>query len=190
MLSSITPLGQRSRGGSWLRTVVSFILGAAAAGTLVFGGLALIGRGLGFPLAGPLAILLVVAVSAVLELTRIEPVGLRRQVDEDWLGAYRDWVVGFGFGAQLGSGIATIVTTWAVWALLGLAPFLSVTTAILIGLGFSLGRSALLVRSGSIDTAGDLATTMRRFALFEGASRMILMAGYLIVVGVGWLNWQ
>ena len=40
----------------------------------------------------------------------------RRQVNEDWMGRYRGWVYGGAFGAQLGSGVATIVTSAAVYA--------------------------------------------------------------------------
>ena len=40
----------------------------------------------------------------------------RRQVNEDWMGRYRGWVYGVAFGAQLGTGVATIVTSAAVYA--------------------------------------------------------------------------
>ena len=32
---------------------------------------------------------------------------VQRQVNEDWLVEFRGWVYGFGFGAQLGAGVAT-----------------------------------------------------------------------------------
>ena len=40
----------------------------------------------------------------------------RRQVDEAWLGRYRGWVYGAGFGVQLGLGVVTIVTSATVYA--------------------------------------------------------------------------
>jgi hypothetical protein len=40
---------------------------------------------------------------------------VRRQVNEDWMQRYRGWVYGVAYGAQLGVGIATIVTTAAVY---------------------------------------------------------------------------
>jgi hypothetical protein len=40
----------------------------------------------------------------------------QRQVDEQWLGRYRGWVYGLGFGAQLGFGVVTIITSATVYA--------------------------------------------------------------------------
>ena len=48
---------------------------------------------------------------------RLGGVGLpsmRRQVNEEWLNRYRGWVYGLGFGAQVGTGVLTIVTISAV----------------------------------------------------------------------------
>ena len=47
--------------------------------------------------------------------------GPRRQVDERWLHRYRGWVYGAGFGVQLGLGVATVVTTSAVYVMLAAA---------------------------------------------------------------------
>src|SRR5213080_2807837 len=98
MLTSITPLGERGRGSRWAATIVALALGSALAGAA--GGLAAGAAGValdlgigGDPLPGP-----------------------RRQVNEQWLGAYRGWVYGIGFGLQLGLGVATIVSASAVYA--------------------------------------------------------------------------
>ena len=45
----------------------------------------------------------------------------RRQVDEAWIGRYRGWVVGVGFGAQLGFGLVTIITSSTTYAVVVLA---------------------------------------------------------------------
>ena len=44
-----------------------------------------------------------------------------RQVDERWLGTYRGWVYGAGFGFQLGLGIATIIPAAVTYAMLAAA---------------------------------------------------------------------
>ena len=42
------------------------------------------------------------------------PPFLHRQVDDDWLSAYRPWVYGVGFGWQIGAGVTTYTMTAAV----------------------------------------------------------------------------
>ena len=52
--------------------------------------------------------------AGILDLSRLTPWTPRRQVNEDWIGRYRGWVYGAGFGAQLGLGFAVFVMTCAV----------------------------------------------------------------------------
>ena len=40
----------------------------------------------------------------------------RRQVNEDWMARYRGWVYGVAYGAQLSVGVATVVTSAAIYA--------------------------------------------------------------------------
>ena len=44
-----------------------------------------------------------------------------RQVNEDWFGAYRRWVYASGFGWQIGVGLATYITTAAVYLTIAVA---------------------------------------------------------------------
>ncbi len=127
MLASITPLGERGRQSKWAITVSAFVIGATLAGA-GFG--ALLGAG-GEIAAGSaswrvrLAVLsaaLVVAV--VLDVAPGRVPGPRRQVNERWLDEFRGWVYGLGFGAQLGIGVTTIVTSAATYVAL-LAAFLT-----------------------------------------------------------------
>ena len=113
MLSSITPLGQRGRGMSWARTVVAFWIGAIAGGAIVFGLIGLVGSLLRVPSLNPWYSMLVLLAAAGLDLLGVKAPGPHRQVDEDWLGRYRDWVVGLGFGVQLGAGFVTIIPSFA-----------------------------------------------------------------------------
>jgi len=119
MLASITPLGERGRHSRWGITVTAFLLGATiAAGALgAFAGelgALLLPRSVG--LGDRLAALAAVGLLAAVLDARGERVpGPRRQVNEDWLRAFRGWVYGLGYGAQLGFGITTVVSSAALY---------------------------------------------------------------------------
>jgi hypothetical protein len=120
MLASITPLGERGRHSHWPVTVSAFIAGATGSGALAgalaggVGSLALNRLGLDARLAVlAVATLVAIALDAV---TRVP--GPRRQVDERWLHEFRGWVYGVGYGAQLGVGVATVVSSAATYVAL------------------------------------------------------------------------
>jgi hypothetical protein len=150
MLASITPLGERGRGRRWGVTVVAHLVGAVLSGGAIGGLLGLVAaapvRTLGSP--ARLGSLAIAAAAGVVLDTRVG--GLRlptpvRQVNEEWMSRYRGWVYGFGFGIQLGSGVATIVTTSAVYVML-VAAGLSGRA----GAGAAIGATFGLVRGATI----------------------------------------
>jgi hypothetical protein len=55
------------------------------------------------------------AVAAVVEWRAARVPGPRRQVNERWLDEFRGWVYGAGFGAQLGLGVTTVVSSAATY---------------------------------------------------------------------------
>ncbi len=185
MLSSITPLGQRGRSGSWWVSVLAFGVGALAAGAATYSLFGLAGEVIGLDDDVLWVAWVAIAVALLLDAARVRPPGPRRQVNEDWLGTYRDWVVGLGFGLQLGTGIATYVTVWAVWALLLSTMVVGLPAAVLMGVMFGFGRSVLLVRTAGVETAGDLTRSMRVFAGFESRARSLTYAGYSLVLIFG-----
>lgn len=188
MLSSITPLGQRGRGGSWSRTVVAFWIGAMGSGAVVFGILGAIGSLLGVPRLNPWYSVLVLAAAGGLDLMKVKPPGTRRQVDEDWLGRYRDWVTGLGFGLQLGAGFMTIIPSFGTWALYLMAVGAGTSTALAIGTAFGVGRSLLLLSTWAVRSSSVLADTMRRFVSAENRARWVSVGGYATVLLVVALN--
>jgi hypothetical protein len=150
MLASITPLGERGRHSRWSVTVVAFLVAATAAGVASGALLGAVGSvvvgGLGAQVR--LVVFAVAAAGALaLELSPVAPPGPRRQVDSRWLDEYRGWVYGAGYGAQLGVGLATIVTSAATYLALT-AAFLSASAAsgaLIIGLfGVARGLQPLL----------------------------------------------
>lgn len=127
MLSSISPLGERARNSRWGLTTAAYLLGSLAGG-LVLGALAASVGGL-LPdswRASPAALVVVALALLVGLVLDIRSGGhgvpsWRRQVDVAWLDRYRGWVMGLGFGAQLGFGLVTIVTSTTTYAVVLLA---------------------------------------------------------------------
>ncbi len=118
MLASITPLGERGRQSNWVVTMIAFVLGAVGAGAALgailgwAGGLVLGGVGTQSRL---MALAAAALLTLALELSPTRVPGPRRQVNERWLDEYRGWVYGLGFGAQLGIGVTTIVSSAATY---------------------------------------------------------------------------
>jgi MFS family permease len=152
MLSTITPMAERSRGRRWGLTAAWFVLGAtlggATLGLLAVAGAALMGAtGAGTALTLGLA-----ATAALVTASMDLGVGTqmphhRRQVDEVWLDQYRSWVYGLGFGWQIGTGLATYIMTAAVYLTVVLAaltgsPVVAIGIAVLFG--FTRGLAILL----------------------------------------------
>jgi hypothetical protein len=128
MLTSITPLGERGRQSIWAATVTAFLLGGVAGGVAAGALVGAVG-GLVLPSGASVHARLVVlavalAVALVLDARSDPAPGPRRQVNERWLDQYRGWVYGLGFGAQLGVGVTTVVSSAATYVAL-IAAFLS-----------------------------------------------------------------
>src|SRR5689334_2576278 len=130
MLASITPLGERGRRSHWGITVSAFVTGATVAGAgagALLGALGSIALPAHRALAMPAVLAVAIAVAVVLDGLPGGIPGPRRQVDERWLDQYRGWVYGAGYGAQLGLGVTTIVSSAATYVAL-VAAFLSAST--------------------------------------------------------------
>ncbi len=173
MLGSITPLGERGRGSRWWLTAASYTVACALGGLLVGSAMGLLGaalRAVGLALPPSLA-LLVIAAAALLglaadaRLVGLRLPTLRRQVDERWIGRYRGWVVGVGFGFQLGLGVATIVTASATWAALAAALVSqSIDGGAAIGLTFGLVRAVPLLLAAGTSTPDAVRRLHQRLA--------------------------
>jgi hypothetical protein len=179
MLSSISPLGERARGSRWWRTTTSYVIASVIGGAALGAALG----GLGGRVGGSRALVVVAAAVAVLGAA-LEPSARvptwHRQVDENWLVGFRDWVYGAGYGFQLGLGTVTVVTsavTYLTWLLELVAG--SWYAGAVIGATFGLLRGLpLLAMAG----AGDVATLRRRNASIvarEPAVRRVTAIGQL-----------
>ncbi len=183
MLASITPLGERGRGSTWGVTIGAFVLGASAAGAAlgtVAGalGAALFGGGGGHARLAVLATALLIALA--LDLRPGSAPGPRRQVNERWLDEFRGWVYGAGFGAQLGLGVTTVVSSAAT--------YVALLAALLTG---SAARGALVLGCfGAVRGLTPLAAARVRrpeqlIALHAWLDRMRRPAGRVGIVALG-----
>lgn len=149
MLGSISPFGERARGQRWGVTFAAYVAGSVTAGALVgtlLGAVGDVAVRQGTVALGVLA--LAAGVAAVLDagVVGLRLPTLRRQVNEVWLNRYRGWVYGAAFGAQLGAGVVTIVTTGAVYAMLAAALLSgSPRAGLAIGATFGLARAVPLL---------------------------------------------
>ena len=113
----------------------------------------------------------------------------RRQVNEDWLTRYRGWVYGVAFGAQLGTGVITIVTSAAVYAAALGAVLCGTAGGAVVGAAFGATRAlSLLPAREATDPAG-LVRLHDRLRRAEAPARQAALAAEaaaiaLIVAGL------
>ena len=169
MLASISPLGERARTSRWSVTVVAYLLGSSVGGAALGAMSGLIGsllpyawRSSGAAAAG-LGLLLALGLALDLRLAGARLPAWRRQVDEAWLDRYRGWVYGVGFGAQLGFGLVTIVTSATVYAV-ALFAALSCSGAVgmVIGVVFGAIRALPVVTLARVHDRAALHRVFRR----------------------------
>ena len=197
MLSTITPFGERGRGHRYGATCGWFVLGAGVGG-LALGGLAaslavaVQATGASATVVGALAL----GATMVAALSDAGLAGARlpvhfRQVNERWLDAYRPWVYGAGFGFQIGCGLATYITTAAVYLTVVLAALTaSPVVALLVGVVFGLLRGLAVGLTRNRRTPTALLAFHQRFALLQPwADRAVLaalaMSAVALAVAVG-----
>ena len=145
MLSTITPIVQRGRNHRYYSTATWFVLGAVLGGATLGLGTALLALGAGAldlsatEALGLSAVLAAVSIASDLKLGGFRLPSHTRQVNEAWLDQFRSWVYGSGFGWQIGVGLATYVTTSAVYLMIAMAALTgSPVVAFAVATGFGL----------------------------------------------------
>ncbi len=176
MLTSISPLGERTRGNRWWLTVWWLSLGAVLGGAAIGAALGALGQALAGSLGDVARLVLLAgacALAAAWDMSSRRLPG-RRQVNEDWLVAYRSWVYGTGFGLQLGAAVATVVNT-ALVPLFMLAALLAGDTSagLVIGAAFGAARGATMALSSRVRTPDDLRRLHRRLDFHADRARRL-----------------
>jgi sulfite exporter TauE/SafE len=185
MLASIHPLGERARDRRWGVTVGAYLLGS----TLAAAGLGAVLGGIGhlLPLTPAATAVLVAGAGALAlaaDLGAFPLPTVHRQVDKDWLDRYRGWVVGAGFGLQLGLGVVTIVNTAAVYLTLALALLTgSVAAGAVVGTTFGLVRGLVILVVARVRRPDQLRLALRRVQAWRPLSQRagIAVQGLVLV---------
>ncbi len=193
MLSSIHPFGERSRDNTFARTAGAHVLGSALGGIALGAVAGTIGVALTWILdpsdtIRAIAVLICTVVALILEATSRETLlpTRTRQVNENWIQSYRGWVYGGGFGAELGFGISTIITT-ALVHLLVVAMMLvgSFPLALLLGFTFGTVRGLTVLAARSIDSPERLRAFHQRLDTYRARSRSGAVASLALATVVG-----
>jgi hypothetical protein len=190
MLSQLTPVGEASRGNRYRTTAAWFIAGAVVGGAMLGGLMAALAAAVSSLGATSTTLLGIAAGLAVLGgavdsgVLGVAPPFFKRQVNEYWLGRYRSWVYGGGFGWQIGTGVTTYIMTAAVFLTLALGALTAGPAAALaIGVCFGLARGLAVLLTARLRTTSELFALHRRFdALAEPVRRAVI--GVQLVVAV------
>ena len=189
MLSTITPLAERTRHHRFGVTATWFVVGAAVGGATLGVGMAalaaLLGASVNLTSSNVLAIAAVLAAVAAASDLRVFGFQIPyhcRQVNELWLNRYRPWVYGAGFGWQVGVGIATFIMTAGVFLMLALAVLTtSPLAALAIGIVFGIVRGLAVVPARRITTPDALRDFHQRFDALGPVTRRLMIVVELAV---------
>jgi hypothetical protein len=171
MLSTITPLAERTRGHRFRVTATWFVIGATAGGATLGAGTALLAAAastfLDSTSAAVIAATFAFAAIAAASDLHVFGKGLSfhcRQVNELWLNRYRAWVYGAGFGWQIGVGVATFIMTAGIYLMIALA-VLTASPAAALGIGvlFGFTRGLAVIPARGITTPESLRSFHRQF---------------------------
>ncbi|HEX3980811.1 MAG TPA: hypothetical protein VHW93_06290 [Acidimicrobiales bacterium] len=169
MLSTITPISERSKGHAYRSTATWFVSGATAGGATIGGVMALLAmavRGVGLSPTEVGTIALLASSAAAWSDADVFGVHLpvhRRQVNERWLDHYRAWVYGAGFGWQIGTGLATYITTAAVYLMIVLGALTGrPILALAVGTAFGILRGLAVLLTRNLVHPSDLLAFHRR----------------------------
>jgi hypothetical protein len=198
MLSTITPIGERGRNHRYYSTATWFVLGAVLGGATLGLGMAVLAAGVAAvdlsatTALGVTALLAAVTIASDLQLGGFRLPSHTRQVNESWLDQFRSWVYGGGFGWQIGVGLATYVTTAAVYLMIAMGALTgSPAAAVAIGTGFGLVRGLAVFIGRHLTTPERLFALHRRLdELLPTAQRAIVLVQALVLAVAAGTAWR
>ncbi|GAB3075338.1 hypothetical protein [Pedococcus soli] len=186
MLSSISPLGERARNSRWWLTTAAYLVGSLVGGLGLGALAALLGSAVPEDVRASPWALGVVALLLLVGLgfdsapgNRMVP-SWRRQVDVNWLDEYRGWVMGLGFGVQLGFGLVTIITSATTY---GVVLFAALSGQ--LGAGLAIGAVFGVVRALPSLLMGRVTDRAALHAVFTRVERWAKPARIIARVALG-----
>jgi hypothetical protein len=197
MLSQLTPVGEASRGHRYRTTAAWFIAGALVGGATlgaVMAALAAAVSAAGLSattLLGVAAVLAALAAAVDGGVLGVAPPFFKRQVDEYWLGRYRAWVYGSGFGWQIGAGVTTYIMTAAVFLTIALGALTAgPVAAFVVALVFGAVRGCAVLLTARLRSTAELFALHRRFdALGEPVRRAVIAVQLVVAVVAAGAAW-
>ena len=193
MLSSIHPFGERSRNNTFRRTAAAHVIGSTLGGMVlgsIFGSVGwLIVQLVDVSSQMRNVVIAVAALAALLiEATsheRLLPTR-SRQVNENWIQNYRGWVYGGGFGAELGFGISTIITTPLIYLLvISMLLVGSIGAGVTLGAVFGFMRGSTVLAARHIDSPEALRKFHQRLDEQRSRSRSWAVASLAFASTIG-----
>jgi hypothetical protein len=191
MLSTVTPLAERSRGNRYPMTAFWYALGGLLGGATlgaVMAGLAAVVGMIDLSPGAATAILTIAGLLAAASDARIggwQVPGSRSQVNELWLNWYRSWVYGLGFGWQIGTGVVTYLMTAGVYLLI-LAGALTASPVVALagGLAFGSIRGIAVLAGAGISSQARLNSFHRRFESLRHPVELVTITGLVLVATI------
>lgn len=192
MLSTVTPLAEAGRGHRYRWTASWFLLGAVTGGATTGVGSAALAAGVRSLDLSPAFTYGAAGIAAV--LASALDAGLlgpplphhRRQVNEEWLGRYRAWVYGAGFGWQIGTGVATYIMTAGVYLVVVLGALTaSPAAAFAIAVAFGACRGSMVLLGARLTSAERLRRFHQRFEAWREPVRrgvVVVEVGAVLVL--------
>jgi Cytochrome C biogenesis protein transmembrane region len=202
MLASINPLGERGRNSRFGITLATYTVASVAGGAALGALLGLAGGALraSVSLSPEATATFVVVLCAAAVLFDAGVFGLRvptihRQVNEDLLDGYREWVYGSSFGFQLGLGVVTIVTSATVYLAFALTVLTgSALAGLLVGAVFGASRASPMVLVSRVHDPYQLRQLLERLERRAPLARrgtLVLLSLVVAVCIVGlWRSWN
>jgi hypothetical protein len=195
MLASITPLAETGRGNRFRTTATWFVIGSTLGGLSLGAGMAGLAAGVHALALSPTTIGIAALAAAVVTVVSDTGVlGIRlpvhyRQVNERWLDQFRPWVYAAGFGWQIGTGLATYITTSAVYLMVVLAALAGHPVwAVALGAGFGLVRGLSVLLGRNITNPDALrAFHFKFYAAGPKVGRIMVITEMVAAVAVGWV---
>ncbi|MDZ7676640.1 MAG: hypothetical protein U5K30_16420 [Acidimicrobiales bacterium] len=186
MLSSMTPVSERARGHRWGVTVSWYVLGAVVGGATIGALLAIPAAAVGvLDPSVEVALAVVAAVGLVAAAADLEVLRLPwhgRQVDEEWFDLFRPWVYASGFGWQVGTGVATYLTTAGLYfSAAAVVMTGEPLVAVAAGVGFGFIRGLMALPGGRLTTFESMTRLHAQLDAWADPSRRLTAASMTLL---------